>query len=74
MSACPLLWIHWEKLERSNCKFLLTFLECVVLSLNLYMLIQLFSSISMNSGFSNIHLHASHVSEYSATILLDFRE
>ena len=38
------------------------------------MLIQLFSSISVNSGFQNIRLHASHVGEYSATIHLDFRE
>ena len=30
--------------------------------------------ISVNSGFQNIHLHASHVGEYSATIHLDFRE
>ena len=30
---------------------MLTFLECVVLSLSLYMLIQLFSSVSVNSGF-----------------------
>ena len=27
-----------------------------------------------NSGFKNIHLHASHVGKYSATIHLDFRE
>ena len=45
----------------------------VLLSSSLYMLIQ-FSSISVNSGFQNIHLHASHVGEYSATIHLDFRE
>ena len=37
------------------------------------MLIQLFSSISVNSGFQNIHLQASHVGEYSSTIHLDFR-
>ena len=45
----------------------------VLLSPSLYMLIQ-FSSISVNSGFQNIHFHASHVGEYSATIHLDFRE
>ena len=45
----------------------------VLLSPSLYMLIQ-FSSISVNSGFQNIHLHASHVGEYPATIHLDFRE
>ena len=43
VSACPLLWIRWEKLP--------TFLECVVLSPSLYVLIQLFPSISVNSGF-----------------------
>ena len=32
---------------------ILTFLECVVLSLTLYMLIQLLPSISVNSGFYN---------------------
>ena len=36
--------------------------------------IQLFSSISVNSGFWNIHLHASQVGEYSVAIHLDFRE
>ena len=46
----------------------------VLLSPSLYMLIQLFSSISVNSGFWNIHLHASHAGEYSAAIHLDFRE
>ena len=51
-----------------------TFLECVVLSPSLFMLIQLFSLISVNSGFWNIHLHASHVSEYSVIIHLDFIE
>ena len=38
------------------------------------LLIQLFSSISVNSGFWNIHLHVSHVGEYSATIHLHFDE
>ena len=47
-----------------------TFPECVVLSPKLYMLIQLSSSISVNSGFSNIQLHSSHVNEYSAAIQL----
>ena len=42
----------------------LTFLEYDVLSPSFYMLIQLFFSISMNSGFKNIRLHASHVHEY----------
>ena len=50
------------------------FRECVVLSPSLYMLIQLFSSISENSGFWNIHLNASRFGEYPATIHLDFRE
>ena len=35
---------------------------------------QLLASISVNSGFLNIHLHALHVCEYSGTIHLDFRE
>ena len=34
----------------------LTFLECVVCHPSLFMLIQLFSSISVNSGFWNIYL------------------
>ena len=33
---------------------MLIFLECVVLSPSLYVLMQLFSSILMNSGFDNI--------------------
>ena len=33
---------------------MLNFLECVVLSPSLYVLMQLFSSILMNSGFDNI--------------------
>ena len=45
-----------------------TFLECVVLSPKLYMLIQLSSSISVNCDFQNIQLHSSHVNEYSAAI------
>ena len=44
------------------------FLECVVLSPKLYMLIQLSSSISVNCDFQNIQLHSSHVNEYSAAI------
>ena len=51
MRACPLPWIHWEKLKEIKLKFLLTFFGCVVLSPSLYMLIQLFSSISANSSF-----------------------
>ena len=47
VSACPLLWICWDKLKEIKLKIL----ECVVLSPSLYMLIQLFSSISLNSGF-----------------------
>ena len=38
------------------------------------MLLQLFSSISMNRGFWNSHLNSSYVGEYSATIHLDFTE
>ena len=46
-----------------------TFLELYfVLSPSLYMLIQLFSLVSVSSGFENILLHASHVCECSATI------
>ena len=52
----------------------ISFIKCVVLSPGLYMLIQLLSSISVNSGFKNIHLIASHVGEYSTINLLDFRE
>ena len=45
VSACPVLWMRWEN-------FFLIFLECVVLSPSLYiLLIQLFSSISVNSVF-----------------------
>ena len=55
----------------NSCLF---FVNVFVLSPCLYTLIQLFSSMSVNSGFLNIHLHASHVGEYSATIHLDFRE
>ena len=51
-------------------KFLLIFLECAVFSSSLYMLIQLFSSISVNSGFLDVHPHASHL----ATIHLDLRK
>ena len=72
--AWPLLWIHWEKLEVIKLKILAYFFERVVLSLSLHTLIQLFSSIWMNIGFWNIHRHASHVGEYSATILLNFRK
>ena len=45
MSACPLLWIGWEKLKEIKLKILacLHFLY-VVLSPSLYMLIQLFLS------------------------------
>ena len=56
---------------------MLTFFECVVLlSVNLYMLRQLFSSISVNTDFNNtcIHLHTSYVGRHSATIHLDFRK
>ena len=49
--ACPLLWICWEKLKEIQLKILFTFFEGVVLSPSLYMLMQLFSSISVNGGF-----------------------
>ena len=51
---------------------MLTFLECVVMSPSLYMLINLFPSVSVNSGFQKIHLFMP--SEYSTTIHLDFRK
>ena len=38
------------------------------------MLIQLFSSISVNSGFENIHLDDLNVGEYSVTVHLHFGE
>ena len=52
----------------------LLFVNVLCLSPSLYMLIQLFSSISVNSGLLEYIFHASHVGEYSATIHLDFRE
>ena len=52
VSACPLLWIRWEKLKEIKLKILAHFsFVNVLLSPSLYMLIQLFSSISVNSGF-----------------------
>ena len=52
VSACPLLWILWEKLKEIKLKILAHFsFVNVLLSPSLYMLIQLFSSISVNSGF-----------------------
>ena len=75
MSACPSLWIRWEKIKEIKLNILAyTYLEFVVLSPSLYMLIQLLSSFSVNSDFYNIHLHAYYVGEYSATIHLDFKE
>ena len=45
--------------EMTDTKILevLPFLKCVVLPLNLYMSIQIFSSISSNIGFWNTHFH-----------------
>ena len=51
MSARPLLWISWKKLKEIRLKILLIFLECVVISPSLYVLIQIFSTISVNGGF-----------------------
>ena len=51
MSARPLLWIRWKKLKEIRLKILLIFLECVVISPSLYVLIQIFSTISVNGGF-----------------------
>ena len=39
-----------------------------------YILKQLFFSISVNSGFRNIYLAASRLVKYLATIHLDFKE
>ena len=53
----------------------LTFLDCLLLP-SWYILIQLIFSISVNSGFKNIHLspcHALHVGDCSVTIHLDSR-
>ena len=43
-------------------------------SLRVYVLKQLFFSISVNRGFRNIYLAASRLSKYLATIHLDFKE
>ena len=43
-------------------------------SLRVYILKQLFFSISVNSGFKNIYLAASQLGKYLATIHLDFKE
>ena len=43
-------------------------------SLRVYILKQLFFSISMNSGFRNIYLATSWLDKYLATIHLDFKE
>ena len=43
-------------------------------SLRVYILKQLFFSISVNSGFRNIYLPTSWLGEYLATIYLDFKE
>ena len=43
-------------------------------SLRVYILKQLFFSISVNSGFRNIYLAASRLVKYLATIHLDFKE
>ena len=43
-------------------------------SLRVYILKQLFFSISVNSGFRNIYLAASRRRKYLATIHLDFKE
>ena len=74
VSACPLLWIRCGEIKRDQTENSCVLFVNVLLSPSLHMLMQLFSSISVNSGFQNIHLHVSHVGEYSATIHLDFRE
>ena len=51
VSACPLLWIRWEKFKRDQTENSCLLFVNVLLSPSLYMLIQLFSSISANSGF-----------------------
>ena len=43
-------------------------------SLRVYILKQLFFSISVNSGFRNIYLATSWLGKYFATIHLDFKE
>ena len=43
-------------------------------SLPVYILKQLFFSISVNSGFRNIYLSASRLGKYITTIHLDFKE
>ena len=43
-------------------------------SLSVYILKQLFFSISVNSGFRNIYLAASQLGKYLVTIHLDFKE
>ena len=40
----------------------------------MYILKQLFFSISVDSGFKNIYLAALHLGKYLATIHLDFKE
>ena len=62
------------EIERDQIEYFCLLFLNDVLSPSLYMLIQLFSLISVNSGFKNIHRHTSHVGEYSAIIHLHFRE
>ena len=76
MGIYPLLWIRWEKLKEIKLKILAysVFVNVLTVVTEFVYAIQLFSSISVNSSFYNIHLQASHIGEYSATIHLDFRK
>ena len=54
--------------------FLMVFSQILLRSLRVYILKQLFFSISVNSGFRNIYLATSSLGKYLATIYLDFKE
>ena len=52
----------------------MAFFKILSRSLCVYILKQLFFSISVNSGFKNIYLTTSWLGKYFATIHLDFKE
>ena len=54
--------------------FLADFVEITSCVYSLYILKQLFFSISVNSGFRNIYLATSWLGKYLAIIQLDFKE